>query len=112
MILPAGAKNLSQAVQMGAETFHALKKLLKNEGIPNITDTIPLYKELYAFRMPDIDADGAGVYAHKEVWQHTQALTGRSMDGGPFLDFLGYRVDLDRELRVRLVGKLLELALG
>jgi enolase len=33
MILPAGAKNFSQAVQMGAETFHALKKLLKNEGL-------------------------------------------------------------------------------
>jgi len=33
MILPAGAKHFSQAVQMGAETFHALKKLLKNEGL-------------------------------------------------------------------------------
>jgi len=33
MILPAGAKNFSQAVQMGAETFHALKKLLTNEGL-------------------------------------------------------------------------------
>lgn len=33
MILPAGAKSFSQAVQMGAETFHALKKLLKNQGL-------------------------------------------------------------------------------
>ncbi len=63
-------------------------KLLKREGIPNITDTIPQYKELYAFKMPDMDADGAGVYAHKEVWQNVLALAGRSMDGGVFLDFL------------------------
>ncbi|CAN2048127.1 enolase [Candidatus Magnetomoraceae bacterium gMMP-1] len=32
MIMPVGAGNIVQAVQMGAETFHALKKLLKKEG--------------------------------------------------------------------------------
>ena len=30
MIVPVGAGSIKQAVQMGAETFHALKKLLKN----------------------------------------------------------------------------------
>ena len=33
MILPFGAKSISQAVQMGAETFHALKKILKDKGL-------------------------------------------------------------------------------
>lgn len=33
MILPFGAKSISQAVQMGAETFHALKKILKEKGL-------------------------------------------------------------------------------
>jgi enolase len=33
MILPFGAKSISQAVQMGAETFHALKKTLKDKGL-------------------------------------------------------------------------------
>jgi len=33
MIVPIGAKSISQAVQMGAETFHALKKILKAEGL-------------------------------------------------------------------------------
>ncbi|MDY6792388.1 MAG: phosphopyruvate hydratase [Thermodesulfobacteriota bacterium] len=33
MILPFGAKSISQAVQMGAETFHALKKTLKEKGL-------------------------------------------------------------------------------
>ena len=33
MILPVGATSFSQAVQMGAETFHALQKLLKKEGL-------------------------------------------------------------------------------
>ncbi|MBA3028794.1 MAG: phosphopyruvate hydratase [Desulfobacteraceae bacterium] len=32
MIIPIGAKSIVQAVQMGAETFHALKKLLKDAG--------------------------------------------------------------------------------
>ncbi len=33
MIVPIGAKNMAQAVQMGAETFHALKKILKDKGL-------------------------------------------------------------------------------
>ncbi len=33
MILPFGAKSISQAVQMGAETFHALKKILKDKRL-------------------------------------------------------------------------------
>lgn len=33
MIIPVGAKSIAQAVQMGAETFHSLKKLLKSKGL-------------------------------------------------------------------------------
>ena len=33
MIVPIGAGNIAQAVQMGAETFHALKKILKDKGL-------------------------------------------------------------------------------
>ena len=33
MIVPVGAKSIVQAVQMGAETFHSLKKILKAEGL-------------------------------------------------------------------------------
>ncbi len=33
MILPFGAPSLCEAVRMGAETFHTLKKLLKKEGL-------------------------------------------------------------------------------
>jgi len=33
MIVPIGAKNICQAVQMGSETFHALKKILKGKGL-------------------------------------------------------------------------------
>lgn len=32
MIMPKGAKNMREALQMGAEVFHALKKLLRAEG--------------------------------------------------------------------------------
>ena len=33
MIVPFGAKSISQAIQMGAETFHALKKILQEKGL-------------------------------------------------------------------------------
>jgi len=33
MIVPIGAGSIVQAVQMGAETFHALKKILKGKGL-------------------------------------------------------------------------------
>ncbi len=33
MILPVGAASISEAVRMGAETFHALKKILKDKGL-------------------------------------------------------------------------------
>jgi enolase len=33
MIVPFGAKSVTQAIQMGAETFHALKKILKGKGL-------------------------------------------------------------------------------
>jgi enolase len=33
MIIPFGAKTFSSALQMGAETFHALKKILKSKGL-------------------------------------------------------------------------------
>ncbi len=32
MIMPVGAKSLKEALRMGAETFHALKKVLKDKG--------------------------------------------------------------------------------
>lgn len=33
MVMPVGAKSFSQALQMGAEIFHALKKVLKDKGL-------------------------------------------------------------------------------
>ena len=33
MIVPVGAKSITQAIQMGAETFHSLKKILKGKGL-------------------------------------------------------------------------------
>jgi enolase len=33
MVMPVGAKSFSQALQMGAEVYHALKKVLKGKGL-------------------------------------------------------------------------------
>ena len=32
MIVPVGAKNIHEAVRMGAEVFHNLKKIIKAKG--------------------------------------------------------------------------------
>lgn len=34
MIVPRGANNIAEAIQMGAEVFHALKKVLEERGYP------------------------------------------------------------------------------
>ena len=34
MIVPVGAESFSEALQIGAETYHALQKLLKQQGLP------------------------------------------------------------------------------
>lgn len=33
MVIPIGAESIAQAMQMGAETFHCLKRILKNRGL-------------------------------------------------------------------------------
>jgi enolase len=33
MVMPVGAKSFAQAIQMGAEVYHALKKVLKDKGL-------------------------------------------------------------------------------
>ena len=39
MIVPAGAKNFREAVRMGAEVFHNLKKILKEKNIAPMSAT-------------------------------------------------------------------------
>lgn len=63
-------------------------KLLKKQGIPNITSTIPEFKVKFPFEMPERKEENAAIFAHKEVLQHTYAVAGRALDGGRLLDFL------------------------
>jgi enolase len=72
MVMPVGAKNISEAIQMGAEIFHTLKKLLKaakhntnvgDEG--GFAPALKSSKEALDFIMKAIDA--AGYEAGKDV---------------------------------------------
>ena len=63
-------------------------KLLKKQGIPNITSTIPEFKNSFSFEIPERNDKNASIFAHKEVLQHTYAVAGRAMDGGRFMDYL------------------------
>ncbi|WP_419657390.1 Eno: enolase [Desulfosarcina variabilis str. Montpellier] len=65
MIVPFGAKTLVEAVQMGAETFHALKKILKSKGLSTavgdeggFAPDLKSNEEALAFIMEAIQAAG------------------------------------------------------
>ena len=65
MIVPFGAKTLAQAVQMGAETFHALKTILKSKGLSTgvgdeggFAPDLKSNEEALAFILEAIDAAG------------------------------------------------------
>ncbi|MDB5478547.1 MAG: phosphopyruvate hydratase [Alphaproteobacteria bacterium] len=72
MIMPVGAQDMSQALQMGAEVFHTLKKLLKDaKHNTNVGDeggfapALRSSKEALDFIMRAIDA--AGYKAGKDI---------------------------------------------
>ena len=46
MIMPVGAKSVKEAIRMGAETFHALKSVLKKKG--QVTAVAVSYTHLFA----------------------------------------------------------------
>jgi enolase len=65
MVMPAGAKSFSQALQMGAEVYHALKKVLKGKGLnTNVGDeggfapSLPSNKDAVEAILAAIEAAG------------------------------------------------------
>ncbi|MBI2433058.1 MAG: phosphopyruvate hydratase [Candidatus Hydrogenedentes bacterium] len=73
MVMPAGASSFAEALRMGAEIFHALKKVLKNQGLntavgdeggfaPNLKSNVEAIEViLKAFKE-------AGYEAGKDAW--------------------------------------------
>ncbi len=65
MIVPFGASTMAQAIQMGAETFHSLKKILKSKGLSTavgdeggFAPDLQSNEEALSFIMEAIDSAG------------------------------------------------------
>jgi enolase len=72
MIVPFGAKTMAQAIQMGAETFHALKAILKKKGLSTavgdeggFAPDLKTNEEALEFIMKAVEA--AGYTAGKDI---------------------------------------------
>jgi len=111
MVLPVGAETFSEAVQMGAEIFHSLKKVLKSKGLntgvgdeggfaPN------LESQDIAFDLLIEAIDRAGYKAGDNVWLGIDAAAtefykdgkyvykdGRSLSGQEQVEYLTALVD-------------------
>ncbi len=112
MILPVGAPNFSEALRYGAEIFHALKAVLKGQGLntavgdeggfaPDLPsnqaalDTIMVAIENAGFRPGDdilLGLDVAGSEFYKDGIYDLES-EGRQFDAAGFSDFLSDLVD-------------------
>ncbi|MCD6293145.1 MAG: phosphopyruvate hydratase [Deltaproteobacteria bacterium] len=112
MVMPVGAENFAEALRMGAETFHALKKVLKGKGYntsvgdeggfaPNLKsneEPFQLIVEAIAaagYKAGEdilIAIDAAASSFYKDGKYHLEA-EGKSLDAAGLVDFYAEMVD-------------------
>ena len=86
MIVPAGAKNIREAVRMGAEIFHALKGSLKRETFQPPLETKAVSPEFLRQRrrprgnrqggIPKRDTSSARTCSRLSTWRRANSSTG------------------------------------
>src|SRR5579863_3200586 len=90
MIMPVGAETFAQALRMGVETFHALKKVLKNEGYstsvgdeggfaPNLKSNVEAIELVLAA------IDEAGYSAGHDISLALDAAASEMYEGGKYV---------------------------
>jgi enolase len=89
MVLPVGAKSFSEALRMGAEIFHELKKVLKgkglNTGVGDEGGFAPnLESQELAFDYIIEAIQKAGYTAGKDVWLGIDAAATEFYEGGAY----------------------------
>lgn len=75
MIIPMGAKNIVEAVRMGAETFHNLKKLLKGKGLSTSVGDEGGFA-------PDLESNEAAIQLIMEAIQSAGYIPGKDIGLG------------------------------
>ena len=112
MIVPAGADSFSEALRCGAETFHALKKVLGGRGLGTgvgdeggFAPDLPSNEAAIEIILEAIEK--AGYRPGRDVWlaldvassefcddgRYTLASENRSFDAAGFIDYLGAWVE-------------------
>jgi enolase len=90
MVIPAGAKSFSRAVQMGTEIYHALKKVLKDKGLnTNVGDeggfapSLPSNKDAIEAVLSAIES--AGYKPGKECYIALDAAASEFYENGKYV---------------------------
>ncbi|MCY0872997.1 MAG: phosphopyruvate hydratase [Acidithiobacillus caldus] len=112
MIIPAGAESFSEALQMGVETFHALKAVLHGRGLATtvgdeggFAPDLPSNEAALELLLEAIERDG--YTAGEDIWlgmdvassefyrdgQYHLASEKRSLGSGDFVQYLADLVD-------------------
>jgi len=97
MIVPVGAKTISEAVQMGVETFHSLKNILKNKGLNTAVGdeggfAPDLKSNEEAIKLIIQAIRSAGVKPGKDIGIALDAAASEFYNKGLYAHFRGFRV--------------------
>jgi enolase len=90
MVMPAGARSFSEALRMGTEVFHALKKVLKNKGLntavgdeggfaPNLKSNVEAVEVILQ------SIKEAGYEAGKDIWLAVDAAASEFHKDGRYV---------------------------
>lgn len=112
MIMPAGAKSFAQALQMGAETFHTLKKVLGERGLatavgdeggfaPNLSSN----EEAIKYIVEAIEK--AGYVPGKDIFIALDAASSEFYNDGKY-QLKGEGLEYDAEGMVNYYSRLIE----
>jgi enolase len=90
MIVPAGASSFSEALRMGAETFHALRALLKEKGHSislgdegGVAPRLSSNEEAIEFIISAVEC--AGYIPGEEFWIALDTAASELLDGGKYV---------------------------
>ncbi len=90
MILPAGAGTFAQALRMGAETFHALKKILSKDGhITSVGDeggfapNLKSHEQAFQYMVSAIQE--AGYEPGRDIWLGIDAAASEFYSNGEYV---------------------------
>jgi enolase len=102
MVVPAGAETFSEALRMGAEIFHSLKKVLKEKGLNTAVGDEGGFAPNLGSNAEALDVimtacQNAGYEPGRKVWIALDAASSEFYDGSRNLYVLGAEAEKERD---------------